>query len=265
MANWTSNRLRVAGDETELRRFCSRICCTEESEPYYWLNHLAPPHSGESTVDAWGTRSGAFDVECPDIGARPLILDFESRAVPPVRLVQRISAQFPGLVFGLVFLDEMSSFSGWLVCVYGALYGFVWNDDVFRWDEASLPLAEGEFNPDSCEIHGYDAVAWHKRLTETMGAISRSLASELGFAEEVAKFDDFARAHWNLDEIGERATLLEEEIQCTDLFERVRKSITREADACLPGISDEALATGVPTAQPCTPRTAAATTHVVEP
>jgi len=226
MANWTSNRLKVAGDETELRCFCSRICRTEESEPYYWLNHLAPPRSGESTVDAWGARSGAFDVECPDIAARPLIMDFESLAVPPVRLVQRISAQFPGLVFGLVFLDEMSCFSGWLVCVYGALYGFVWNDDVLRLDEASFPLAEGEFNPDSCEIDGYDAVAWHKRLTETTNAISRSLASELGLAEKVAKFDDFARTHWNLDEIGEYATLLEEEIQCMDLFERFRKSIT---------------------------------------
>ena len=66
-----------------------------------------------------GSKWGACRVEIDDPDAVPLEMRYESAWSPPEGLLQRISAQFPNLIFGSYFDEESNAYVGWNVMCAG--------------------------------------------------------------------------------------------------------------------------------------------------
>ena len=148
MPNHVDNRLTITGDKTELIRFVSE---THEGGNDYNFNKLVPldPRASkvvrwekedgteqvfcafssaedgfdgyQNAIDVWGTKWGAYDIQ-PN-GAWHEVLDkedyhditfnYQSAWSPARGLIQRISAHFPTLAFGVWYTEEGMGFAGW--------------------------------------------------------------------------------------------------------------------------------------------------------
>jgi hypothetical protein len=148
MPNHCDNRLTITGDKKELIRFVSE---THEGGNDYDFNKLVPldPRASkvvrwekedgteqvfgafssaedgfdgyQNALDVWGTKWGAYDIQ-PN-GAWHEVLDkedyhditfaYQSAWSPARKLIQRISAQFPTLAFGVWYTEEGMGFAGW--------------------------------------------------------------------------------------------------------------------------------------------------------
>ena len=148
MPNHCDNRLTITGDKTELIRFVS---ATYEGNNNYDFNKLVPldPRASKevrftkedgteqvfsafssaedgfdgynNALEMWGTKWGAYDIQ-PN-GAWHEVLDkedyhditfaYQSAWSPARKLIQRISAQFPTLAFGVWYTEEGMGFCGW--------------------------------------------------------------------------------------------------------------------------------------------------------
>lgn len=156
MPNHVDNRLTITGDKTELMRFVS---ATYEGDENYDFNKLVPldPRASkvvrwtkedgteqvfgafssaedgfdgyQNAIDVWGTKWGAYDIQAG--GAWYEVLDkeeyhditfnYQSAWSPARKLIQRISAQFPTLAFGVWYTEEGMGFAGWQLCKGGEL------------------------------------------------------------------------------------------------------------------------------------------------
>jgi hypothetical protein len=156
MPNHVDNRLTITGDKTELIRFVS---ATYEGNNDYNFNKLVPldPRASkeirnerpdgtvqvfgafssaedgfdgyQNAIDVWGTKWGAYDIQAG--GAWYEILEkedyhditfhYQSAWSPARKLIQRISAQFPTLAFGVWYTEEGMGFAGWQLCKNGKL------------------------------------------------------------------------------------------------------------------------------------------------
>jgi len=148
MPNHVDNRLTITGDKAELKRFVS---ATHEGGNDYDFNKLVPldPRASkevrwakedgteqvfsafsnaedgfdgyQNALDVWGSKWGAYDIQ-PN-GAWHEVLDkedyhditfaYQSAWSPARGLIQRISAQFPTLAFGVWYTEEGMGFAGW--------------------------------------------------------------------------------------------------------------------------------------------------------
>jgi hypothetical protein len=148
MPNHVDNRLTITGDKTELIRFVS---ATYEGDENYNFNKLVPldPRASkvvrwakedgteqvfgafssaedgfdgyQNAIDVWGTKWGAYDIQAG--GAWYELLEkedyhdiafyYQSAWSPAGKLMQKISAQFPTLAFGVWFTEEGMGFCGW--------------------------------------------------------------------------------------------------------------------------------------------------------
>jgi len=171
MANITSNVLVICGDEQEVSRFHADITVSGSAPPEYDLNALVPLGS-EDPLTAWGATTGSFDVTIPEPDRLPREVCFESRSVPPIEQVRRISAKYPTLVFGLRFLDEMLCYVGWAVFHSGTLYNGKFNSDVWRHGDRDRETCEREaLSPEAATIDGYEATEWAQRYSDAINAV----------------------------------------------------------------------------------------------
>ena len=241
MANWTTNILEIYGEKAEIGRFRGAITKRSGDRIEYDLNGLVPP-GPQGPLKAWGTSSGAFDVEIRKPNDRPLEVVFESGNVPPIKLVQQISILFPSLVFALRFLDECFCYVGWAVCAHGTLLEGRLNKDVYRAGDRRFDRAAWEaeqLDPEATLIDGFEAVDWAERFFEALNVVPRPVAEELGLSAEFAAHEKLAarvedlspeyeavqtrlgdRAR-SLEEFTESASLLEAHAECRSAVERV--------------------------------------------
>ena len=240
MANWTTNILEIYGEKAEIGRFRGAITKRSGDRIKYDLNGLVPP-GPQGPLKAWGTSSGAFDVEIRKPNDRPLEVVFESASVPPIKLVQQISMLFPLLVFALRFLDECYCYVGWAVCAHGTLLEGRFNTDVYRAGDRRFDRAAWEAeqqDPDAATIDSYEAVDWAERFFEAINVVPRELATDLELGEDVAdheamadRVEDLAPEYEDvqtrlgdrrrsLEEFCESASLLEARAECRMAVER---------------------------------------------
>ena len=188
MENWTTNILEIYGEVAEVARFRGAITKRSGDRIKYDLNGLVPP-GPQGPLKAWGTSSGAFDVEIRKPNDRPLEVVFESGNVPPIKLVQQISILFPSLVFALRFLDERFCFVGWAVCAHGMLLEGRLNRDVYRAGDRRFDRAAWEAeqqDPEATLIDGFEAVDRAERFFEALNVVPRELATDPELGEDVA-------------------------------------------------------------------------------
>lgn len=148
MPNHCDNRLTITGDVAELKKFVS---ATYEGNENYNFNKLVPldPRASKevrftkedgteqvfsafssaedgfdgynNALEMWGSKWGAYDIQAG--GAWHEVLDkedyhditfaYQSAWSPARKLIQRISAQFPTLAFGVWYTEEGMAFCGW--------------------------------------------------------------------------------------------------------------------------------------------------------
>jgi hypothetical protein len=298
MPNHVNNKLQVAGPEPDVRRLKALIVKGGGSPRPCDFSSFVPATTPESKK-RWLTD----DAMIKDPDKRPLEIFFESLSVPPDALLERLSLLFPSLVFGLQFVESWSSYLGWLIYHNGEIYDFWWNEDICRYGNRSGSECHDResLNPDGAMIDSHDAVDWEERFREARNALpTRKVAETLGVSDQLAECEemmprvmDSAPEYMDapiphgpvpisLNGFCERVSHCEMAVQYRSRMAEVLASVA-SAEAVQDAtnkITDsdpetvtsargqpmqQALATGVPTAQPCTPRTAAATTPVVEP
>jgi hypothetical protein len=155
MPNWCYQDLLVIGPKSEIERLHNEMRITEDGKEFMSLNHFFPcPQELVDTPSAWyadpdeqarqaaledamsmkhgfknwydwcvanwGTKWGACSVDASmnvgrDADIASLTGHFESAWAPATGLLERVSALFPTLVFGISFTEESSAFAGYTV------------------------------------------------------------------------------------------------------------------------------------------------------
>ena len=244
MSNLTTNVLEIYGEEADLARFRGELTRRQDGLQEFDLNGLVPP-SLEGPLAAWGTPSGAFNVEIHAPDKRPLEIIFESENVPPHVLIRRISALFPKLVFALRFLDECCCYVGWAVFADGEWQVGSLNKDVYRAGDRRFDQEAWEaerLDSETVTIDGYEAVDWADRFFKALKVVPQGIAEQLGLAEDAANHAELAdrvedlppeyehattplgRKRLPLELLCESASLLEARAQCRLAVRRVIES-----------------------------------------
>jgi hypothetical protein len=298
VSNHVNNKLQVAGPEPDVRRLKALIAKGGGRQQPCDFSPFVPATTPESKK-RWLTDDAM--IEDPD--KRPLVILFESLLVPPDALVKTLSLLFPTLVFGLWFVESWDNYLGWIVIHNGNECGSGWNEDICRYGNRSgIECRDREsLNPDGAMIDSHDAVDWEERFREARNALpTRKVAETLGVSDQLAECEetmprvmDSAPEYMDapiphgpepisLNGFCERVSHCEMAVQyrsrmaevlasvasaeaVQDAGDRITDSGPETVTSASGQPMQQALATGVPTAQPCTPRTATATTHVVEP
>lgn len=200
MSNWETNVVRIKGEEKDLASFLEaiRMPATEagisaDGGPAieFRLNHLVPPGPSESCMEAWGSPSGAFNINCRDQKPGQLEIYFDSKGQAAIELIVRISALFPSMVFGHMFVDEQMLDFGWMAYYNGAIYGGRYNDSVYGYGGKKggtrcLPWPQ---TPKDALVVLHKTKEW-KQQGDVIGGISRQAAIELGLEDQVTEFDE---------------------------------------------------------------------------
>lgn len=109
--------------------------------------------------EVWGSKWGACRIEIDDPDAVPLSMRYESAWSPPEGLLQRISAQFPSLIFGSYFDEESNAYVGWnVMCAGDIIDSFSLEPDPLA-DPVIGALHEQYEEDESKEDEYYDALS----------------------------------------------------------------------------------------------------------
>lgn len=284
MSNHINNVLEVAGPESDVRRLIARIAQGGGSPQPCDFSSFIPATTQESKK-----RWIALDAMLKDPDKRPLEIDFESLSVPPDALLEKLSILFPTLVFGLQFVECESVYMGWVVFHNGNNCGFGWNEDTCRYGNRSGSECRDResLNPDGAMIDSHDAVDWEERFREARNALpTRKVAETLGVSDQLAECEemmprvmDSAPEYMDapiphgpvpisLNDFCERVSHCEMAVQYRSRMAEVLASVASAEAVQDAGdkitCSDpetvtstrgqpmqQALATGLPTAQPC--------------
>jgi hypothetical protein len=202
MSNWETNVVRIKGEEKDMASFlkaiqlpAKEVVVGADGKPVieFDLNHLVPPGLSESCMEAWGSPSGAFHVEI-DWGYHlpgKFQISFDSKGQAAIELILRISALFPSMVFGHMFVDEQMLNFGWSVYHNGVEYGGRYNDSVYEYGgkkEGTRCLPWPQTPKDALAVL-HKTKEW-KQQGDVIEGISRQAAIELGLEDQVTEFDE---------------------------------------------------------------------------
>ena len=238
MANWQTNILEIYGDMEERRRFFEAITKRSGGHVEYDLNGLVPV-GPEGPMVAWGSRSGAVDIEVKDSNG---VVAFETRSNPGYTLIERISIQFPLLVFALQFIEENLCSLGWGVCASGKYCGGRVNHNVGWNPEWDCARSRGQ-DPEAAAIDGFEGLEWANLFFGALNVVPRELTAYPEFAERLAAHEamadrvedlapEFEHAQTplgdrriSLEEFCEKADFLEIRAECRMAVERALEAL----------------------------------------
>lgn len=221
MSNIESSWTWTCGPEAELRKFINR---TRAGDGHGFGRMDLRGHG--VPVDETGAPLGVFDVECPDEAARPLAITFESRRTESDRVVLAISAAFPELLFGHLFLDECRGWVGWQVVRAGETLAEHVINNLFDGGGLWEPVATdpfGHFHPSLGVHNGYEAISgddWQcaPDIDLLLQAVPRQLALDHGLGDALSSIEDMARSGEMPETISEHVTILRAHVECRRQF-----------------------------------------------
>lgn len=221
MSNIDSSLILTCGPEAELRKFINR---TRAGDGHGFGRNDLRGHG--VPVDETGAPLGVFDVECPDEAARPLVITFESRRTESDRVVLAISAAFPELLFGHLFLDECRGWVGWQVVRAGETLAEHVINNLFDGGGLWEPVATdpfGHFHPSLGVPNGYEAISgndWQcaDDIDLLLEAVPRQLAIDHGLGDALSSIEDMARSGEMPETISHYVTILRAHVECRRHF-----------------------------------------------
>lgn len=188
MPNWCYNHMTVMGNKRDLVRFIKDINAPEINANAYDINKLVPldpratitksftttTTSGEvsentlttfatvkedgfdgylDAIEHWGSKWGACSVEVdnPKPHANIVIVRYETAWSPADLLIEKVSALYPSLIFGVVSDEESRAFVVWSVFHNGEVIEHGSRDPQLLTPELSKLLDKVNENPDDQE------------------------------------------------------------------------------------------------------------------
>lgn len=135
MTNWCSNTLRVLGPEQAVTRFRERAIgfypgknSPLDAQPSVLSFHSLipiPPERMESRLrlkwemENWGCETGAYEARLAEDWDDGLIYEFDTAWSPPIEFLERVSTQWPDLIFVLEYEEPDEGYKGLAKAVAG--------------------------------------------------------------------------------------------------------------------------------------------------